>query len=567
MTSLIKGEKMQSHRFFWYFLVVWIVYGLFQLYYTDMNGEEAYYWLFSQNLDWGYLDHPPMIGIITAPGYWLFPNNLGVRLAMLVCNVVTILFIRKTLSVKDDNLYLWILAGMLPMHAGSLFLKTDVPLVMFEVMFFYFYKQYLKVDDLKNSILIALSIVLMLMSKHHGILVVLFTVISNTKLLTKKSFWIIVGLTVLLMLPYTYWQYQNEFATIKFHLRNRIDLGFKIKNILYYVFFQPIFFAPFTGIILFAACYKNKIKSDFSRALKFTLVGVLLFFLVSTFKVEFHKHWTSILAVPLIILSHEYISQYKKTRFWVIRLSQVSAFIGILGGVYLMFDFLPKSLTKDWDKLHNWDKWGEEIKTLSGGLPIIFINHYENASRYSYITKDPALSYNTFRYRETQHDFWPIEDSLQGKKVFIIDRHNRDKIFPTYMTEIGEKVYYRVEDNFRSFRKVKVELNDASDITASVGQVVIMDIDLMNNYEYIADFADVNERKVYLQAHFLKETRPILESNLDTLNFSIQPGATITKTVSVKVPSEPGEYDLRFSIKIEGIEAPINSRKYSVEVH
>jgi len=566
MTQLLPNEKSFSRRFFLYFLVIWIVFGLFKLYFTEMSGEEAYYWLFSQHLAWGYLDHPPMIGFVTSIGYWLFPNNLGVRLAMLVGNVLTIIILRKTLAVKDDKLYVWILLGMLPMYAGSLFLKTDVPLLLFESMFFFFYQRYLKADNIKNAMFIALSIALMLLSKHMGILVVMFTVVSNVKLLSKKSFWLIVGMTVLLMLPHTFWMIQNEFATVKFHARNRIDLGFEIKNILYYLGFQPIFFAPFTGVLLFAACFKFRIDSDFNRALKFTIVGVLIFFLVSTFKVEFHKHWTGMLSVPLILLSHEFLSSRSKMRLWVIRLSKIAVVFGVLSGVYLMYDFLPKSLTKDWDVLHNWDSWAEEVNTLSGGLPVVFINHYERAARYSYLTKEPALSYNTFNYRETQHDFWSLEDDLQGKRVFMIDRHNFDLLYPTYLTKIGKGIHYRIEENFRSFRKVSIELKGKPRIEATAGEVLVLELDITNNYDYDVDFSDVNGREVYLKSHLLVEQQQKIESTFQILTIQLKAGESIQKTLSVTMPDKAGKYDLRFSIQVEGIEAPINSRKYLVIV-
>ena len=566
MNSIFPQESSKKNTLFLYFLIGWAVLGLVQGYFSDVSGEEAYYWLFSQYLDWGFLDHPPMVGVVTAPGYWLFPNGLGLRLGMIISSLLTIVVIRKTLEVKDDKLFIWIILGMLPLHAGALLLKTDVPLLLFEACFFYFYKQFLKSESLKNILLMAFSIALIMMSKHHGILVVLFTVASNVKLLTKKSFWAIVGVTVLLMLPHTYWQYQNEFATIKFHLKNRIDLGFSFENILYYIAVQPIFFGPLIGVILFAATFKNRDKSDFNRALKFTVVGVLIFFLISTFKVEFHKHWTSVLAVPLIILTYQFVLHRVLWRRWLVRLSIVTLVLVGLGRVYLMYDFLPKQWTKDWDVLHDWDTWGDEVKELSGGLPVVFINHYERASRYSYLTKDLAHCYNTYDYRETQHDLWPIEAGLQGKKVFIIDRHNRKKLFPTYMTKIGKAIHYRVEENFRSFREVKIELIGTEEIEAKAGEVVSLNLEMLNKYDYDVDFSDVNGREVHLNAHFLQGLTPEHEGSIELLTNQIQSGETVSKSVKVVIPDTPGVYDLRFSIQVDGIEAPINSKKYKLKV-
>ncbi len=55
--------------------------------------EEAYYWNYAQHLDFGYLDHPPMVAWLIAAGTRLFgQTEFGVRLLALVCSLVTSFF-------------------------------------------------------------------------------------------------------------------------------------------------------------------------------------------------------------------------------------------------------------------------------------------------------------------------------------------------------------------------------------------------------------------------------------------------------------------------------------------
>ncbi len=556
-----------SNKPIYVFFGIWFIIGMIQNYFTDVSGEEAYYWLFSQFLDWGYLDHPPMVGVVTAPGYWLFPNAMGLRLGMLVINILTMLVVWKTAGSKDNKLLIWIFVACLPVQAGAFLVKTDVPLLLFVALFFYFYKQYLKEDNFKTVALMAFSIAMIMMSKHHGFLIVLFTVVSNVKLLTRKSFWLTVLLTVVFMLPHTYWQYMNDFATIKFHLYNRIDMGFSWESLAYYLGIQPIVFGPFIGFLLFAASYNNRFKSDFNRALKYTIAGVLVFFLISTFKVEFHKHWTSILTVPLILLGHEYIATNERWRLWIKRLAIVTVVLIVPARIYLMYDFFPKSLTKDWDVLHHWDTWGEEVKELSGGLPIMFNNHYERASRYSYLTMDIVHCYNTFDYRETQHDLLPLEEELQGKSVFQINRFRDTTRYQDHLTEIGKGIHYRVIKNFRSFRKVKVEIENAEkDYTFKAGEKVKLDLKLTNNYDRLVDFASAGERQVVLNVHYLKGLTPVGLQQLEVLTGTMSEGEERELVVDLKIPELSGEFDIRFSIQVGEIEPPINSKKYKVEI-
>ncbi len=567
MTSIpLEGER-RTDRIFSYFLIGWVLVSLIQAYFSDVSGEEAYYWLFSQYPAWGYLDHPPFVAFFTAPGYWLIPNALGLRLGMIFCSTMTFVAIRKTVGKEDDRLLIWILLGLLMVHVGALLVKTDVPLLMFVAWYFYFYKRYLENDSLKTTFWLAFCIAGIMLSKHHGFLVVIFTVISNPNLFKRKSFWGVVLFTTVLMIPHTIWQFQNDFATIKFHLYNRIDMGFSFGNILYYLGIQPVVFGPIIGVLVLAACYRNRVKSDFNRALKYVMVGVLLFFLISTFKVEFHKHWTSVLIVPIILLSYEYIKDRANWRKWLVRLSIASVVIAVLARAYLIHDYFPKSLTKDWDVLHHWDTWGEEVKELSQGLPVVFINHYERSSRYSYLTGDLAHCYNTFDYRETQHDLWPTEENLQGRKVFIIDRHNREGKFPTYMTQIGKGIHYRVEEDFRSFRKVNIEITSTEEVVGNTGEEVELTLLLKNNYDRNVDFGVVGERQLTLNAHFLKGLEPVLTVPLSQLEGIMAQDGEREIKVRFQLPSEVGKYDLRFSIEVEGIEPPINSKKYKTEIN
>ena len=42
--------------------------------------DEAYYWVWSQKLGWGYFDHPPMIAYWIAAGDWILgKSELGLR--------------------------------------------------------------------------------------------------------------------------------------------------------------------------------------------------------------------------------------------------------------------------------------------------------------------------------------------------------------------------------------------------------------------------------------------------------------------------------------------------------
>jgi 4-amino-4-deoxy-L-arabinose transferase-like glycosyltransferase len=54
-----------------------------------LSADEAYYWLWSRHLDWGYYDHPPLIAFAIRAGTMMFGETpFGVRLAGVVASIV-----------------------------------------------------------------------------------------------------------------------------------------------------------------------------------------------------------------------------------------------------------------------------------------------------------------------------------------------------------------------------------------------------------------------------------------------------------------------------------------------
>jgi dolichol-phosphate mannosyltransferase len=101
---------------------------------AELLPEEAYYWNYSQHLDIGYLDHPPMVAWLIWLGTTLFgQNEFGVRVGAFGCWMVTSWFLYRMTSNlfdKSSALVAVLLAQVLPFFFSVGFLMTpDAPLV------------------------------------------------------------------------------------------------------------------------------------------------------------------------------------------------------------------------------------------------------------------------------------------------------------------------------------------------------------------------------------------------------------------------------------------------------
>ncbi len=80
----------------------------------DLLPTEAYYWNYSRHLDFGYLDHPPMVALLIRAGTGVFGNTeFGVRIGALCCNLVATLFMFRFARNLFGEASAWVAAVLM----------------------------------------------------------------------------------------------------------------------------------------------------------------------------------------------------------------------------------------------------------------------------------------------------------------------------------------------------------------------------------------------------------------------------------------------------------------------
>ncbi|HWR32320.1 MAG TPA: glycosyltransferase family 39 protein, partial [Chitinophagaceae bacterium] len=179
MTEFLK----KNHRLAFYGL--WLLLGIFQAGLTELQDDEAYYWVFSKYMDWGYFDHPPMTALLVKMGYAIFPNELGVRLFPLLLNVFSLVIIEKLTDKRNPFLFYALTLSLAILQISGFNAVPDIPLIFFTALFFLFYKKFAAKQSWLSTLLLGLSIALLFYTKYHAVLIVFFTLLSNIRLLTK----------------------------------------------------------------------------------------------------------------------------------------------------------------------------------------------------------------------------------------------------------------------------------------------------------------------------------------------------------------------------------------------
>jgi hypothetical protein len=204
-----------------YFILFWLLLNLVQAALTELTSDEGYYWFYSQHLEWGYYDHPPFLALIVKIGYYFLHNELGVRLLNMLLTSAGLLIILNLMPWKLlQKTHTYVLLFSLPLlHYLSFIIFPDGPLLFFSAVYLWSYKKFIEKKDIGSSMIMGIAVALMLYSKYHGILIVLFTLLSNLKLLRNKYFYFSMLLSSALFVPHLWWQYQHDFITFDYHLQ------------------------------------------------------------------------------------------------------------------------------------------------------------------------------------------------------------------------------------------------------------------------------------------------------------------------------------------------------------
>jgi hypothetical protein len=434
------------------FYVGWFLLGLLQAIFTELQDDEAYYWVYARFLDWGYFDHPPMTALLIKGGGLFFGNELGVRIFPLLLNTATLWLTERLIPQPNRLLFYALCLSAAVLQIIGFWAVPDVPLLFFTALFFWCYRNFLKNPYNGNIVLLALACALLLYTKYHGAIIILFTLLSNIQLLKRWPIYAVGILALLLYAPHLFWQYQHGWVSFRYHLFESNVNRYKFSYTTDYIAGQLLLAGPFAGPIFLWATFRYKVADKLEKGLQFTAIGIFLFFLASSFKGKVEANWTAPALIPMLVLAHQFLQQHALLKKWLYRLLPAAVVMVLATRVIMMVDLVPAKLVVQ--KFHAWKGWPQHVKEATGGRPIVFNNSYQRASKIWFYTGQPAYSLNSHRERRNNYNFWPIEDSFLGKAVYVLDIYNLHT-FPDSLPARLWKVGYRYDIAFQAFARIQ----------------------------------------------------------------------------------------------------------------
>ncbi|MEX0289167.1 MAG: ArnT family glycosyltransferase [Flavobacteriaceae bacterium] len=503
--------KQKLPRLFIYLLGAVFLINLIQGYFTELIFDEAYYWYYAQNMAWGYFDHPPMVALLVKMSSFFFEGELGVRFMSCILSAGTIVFLWLSVDhpkKKDYIAHFFVLVfSMTLLNAYGFLTLPDTPLVFFTAVFLWAYKNFLKSPSALQAILVGCIMAALMYSKYHAVLVIVFVILSNYKLLLSKYAWLAVLVSLLCYSPHIFWLIEHDFVTLKYHLFERPNRAYHFEDYTlgYFINLVAIFGLTFPWI--YAAIYKTKVTDKFIKALLYLIYGVLIFFFISSFNRRIQTQWIIVISIPAVVLVYNYMLNHEGFRKWLWRMGIANILVLSFLRVGLVYEPIFPIIYET----HGNKKWVSEIVAQAGNTPVIFENSYRNAPMYSFYSGNNSFSLNNIKYRQNQYSIDSSEFKMQGRKVIYTSKYikNGDISFD----DAKSTTYYgNFVENFESFRKLHCALRDAEE--ATLDREYLMDVD--KTYNSNIDLNKIKFAVAYLNDY--KQVREIIPLEVSLLD-------------------------------------------------
>ena len=492
-------EKLKQHKLLLpVSIFILSILNIIQGNYTELLPDEAYYWVYSQYMNWGFFDHPPLVAVWVTISDFLFTDELGVRFFSSISFSLMMYLVWSTIDHPSKNKYSWLFL-LLFLSTALLnvygFITTpDTPLLLFFALFLWAYKLYLTKSSALIYCILSISIAGMMYSKYQGILVIFFIFLSNWKLIKDYKIWLVCLGALILYVPHIYWQYVNDFPSIRYHLYERASVAtYKFEYTLMHIV-NAIAILGFTFISIYRAFFKGiKNKNIFYKGLNSIVLGFFFFFLLASYRGHVQAQWIAPIMLPLIIITFDYLIQYKKN-------IRVFCYLAITNIIIILFariiianeGIIPAKLD-----FHGNKQWTLKVKKLTENSDKLFINSFQNASIYWFYTKEKVHYQKNYLGRKNQYGYIPGNDVFLSDSIAYITRISKEYSEIKMKSSGKDSIFISFLKGYKPLFDIEINFSKLSNIEFNTSLKKSYDIVINNPYSF-----DINTEDIMVEVAF-----------------------------------------------------------------
>lgn len=530
---MLKATKSQI------FLFCWFIIQLLQAGFTELFNDEAYYWIYSENLAWGYFDHPPLTAILIYLGNLISHSEAGVRLFFVIANTLAVYVLEKIINPSNIFFFYLSLAGIISVQLLGFMATPDSPLFLLMAIYFYLISRLVEKDDLKNYLFLGVILGLMGLTKYYAALTVVFSFVLLPKVFFNKKIIVSFLLAFAIISPHLYWQYEHDWISFQYHLFDRSGKPFNLINIPDYLLGILLITGPVSGLSLLTFALKNKNRAPHIKHARWQIILHITFFFLMSFKGKTEGNWLLPLIVPMYIAGYLRVEEYCASGK-IFKNAILFSLVLIVGfRLFLVYNFLPFINSKM--EFHNVRESVLELKSYAGNRPVIFMNSYSKAAKYSFYTGEKSLSLNNIMGRRNQYNLLTLENDFKNKNVLLFCNYEEEG--STKYERLSFSGYIKEIPNFNSYQTIRIKPIDKN-VSVRPDELLMIDYDILPPFNSKQEIS-IDDASVISYQFLDRENNFICG---EETQLRLRDGYMKRNSIEVKFPKQAGKYDLYISI-------------------
>ena len=425
----------------------------------ELSVDEAQYWHWSRNIDFGYFTKPPLIAWIISFSTFIFGND---EWAIRLFSPITHLFISLVLwgtakfafgsTAGKVAALIWIFTPAASL--GGFIISTDTPLLLFWSLSLFFLLKSLRLNSSFASLFVGIFLGLAFLSKYAALYFPIFFIIwwliyDRSKFLNIRNIFIILFTSVLIASTNLYWNYLNDFVTVNHTISNAnlSEITLNYNNVIDFLSSQFLVFGPLLFLLYLLLVTDSFFKNRDVTLLAMISLPIIILITVQSFLKIANANWAVTAYAGATLIISYYVSLTRSNVFK--GFFYLGLLLNIAISVYILMitinaSFYPLNLKSNplrknlgfenlASKIHDTfieEKISKIILEKRGDISRLnyYLNRHENYLENKLFIKTNSLAPGNFYESNFNYD---LTNKTKGEKILIV-RNNSDLTESTY---------------------------------------------------------------------------------------------------------------------------------------
>ena len=405
--------------------------------------DEAHYVLYAKYIAWSYVDHPPLVGWVHAPIFYLLGTNeflarLPAILIFAAASYCAYLFILKiTQSTRLSLMSVLALNCSFMFNALGLMLLPDSLLLIFVFLLIFIAEKIDREKKPLDFILLGILLGLMGLAKYTSILlvpplIIFFLMKKRYDVIFSRYMFLAALIAFIFIMPVIYWNITHDFISFRYqgsHVFGSLATSF--KNFIESLAAQFGAYSPFLFIIAFYGFFKALRSQNVYLRLAVLFGGtIMVFFLLTSFYERTLPHWPSIFYLLFIPIGTYTLLQAQEK--WKRNFLYFSVGFSLVLTLFIYVELAGKFFTFPNYKSPFRDIYGFPAilkqadgilkQNISSAPKAIAVSNWTMGSRTMYYNLPYKNEVFVIDNRQDQFDVWQKNDPL-GYDLLFLNTH------------------------------------------------------------------------------------------------------------------------------------------------